>query len=85
MNQPSHNPQRFTNKVVIVTGAAQGIGQGVALQVAAEGGLVVLVDRSDYLDQVHQEIIAAGQTAPPLSYRRAQTAPCGGNGSCDWK
>lgn len=36
MNQPSHNPQRFTNKVVIVTGAAQGIGQGVALQVAAE-------------------------------------------------
>lgn len=63
MNQPSHNPQRFTNKVVIVTGAAQGIGQGVALQVAAEGGLVVLVDRSDYLDQVHQEIIAAGQTA----------------------
>ena len=29
--------QRFKNKVVIVTGAAQGIGRGVALQVAAEG------------------------------------------------
>ena len=28
------NAQRFQDKVVIVTGAAQGIGQGVALQVA---------------------------------------------------
>lgn len=27
---------RFKKKVVIVTGAAQGIGRGVALQVAAE-------------------------------------------------
>ncbi len=33
--------QRFLNKVVIVTGAAQGIGRGVALQVADEGAQVV--------------------------------------------
>ena len=37
---------RFQNKVVIVTGAAQGIGRGVALAVAAEGGTVLAVDRS---------------------------------------
>ena len=37
----------FQEKVVIVTGAAQGIGRGVAMQVAAEGGKVLAVDRSD--------------------------------------
>mgnify|MGYP003341236731 CR=1 FL=1 len=40
------NLQRFTNKVVIVTGSAQGIGRGVALQVAAEGGQVVMTSLS---------------------------------------
>lgn len=49
--------QRFLNKVVIVTGAAQGIGRGVALQVAAEGAKVVLADRSDIVDEVLAEIL----------------------------
>ncbi|WP_173910790.1 1,6-dihydroxycyclohexa-2,4-diene-1-carboxylate dehydrogenase [Acinetobacter sp. Marseille-Q1618] len=49
--------QRFLNKVVIVTGAAQGIGRGVALQVAAEGAKVVLADRSDVVDEVLAEIL----------------------------
>ena len=35
---------RFKKKVVIVTGAAQGIGRGVALQVAAEGGKVLGIE-----------------------------------------
>jgi dihydroxycyclohexadiene carboxylate dehydrogenase len=48
--------QRFLNKVVIVTGAAQGIGRGVALQVAAEGAQVVLADLSDYVDETLAEI-----------------------------
>ena len=30
--------KRFDNKVCIVTGAAQGIGRGVALRLASEGG-----------------------------------------------
>ena len=51
--------QRFQNKVVIVTGAAQGIGRGVALQVAAEGGSVVMADHSDYVQEVLTEIQAA--------------------------
>ena len=36
---------RFSNKVVLVTGAASGIGLGAALRFAAEGASVVLVDR----------------------------------------
>lgn len=56
-------PQRFQDKVVIVTGAAQGIGRGVALQIAAEGGKVVLADRSEYLRDVQAEIDANANTA----------------------
>lgn len=55
--------QRFKNKVVIVTGAAQGIGRGVALQSAAEGASVVLVDRSEYVAEVLADIKAAGGEA----------------------
>lgn len=50
--------QRFLNKVVIVTGAAQGIGRGVALQVASEGAQVVLADYSDFVEETLAEIEA---------------------------
>lgn len=52
--------QRFKDKVVIVTGAAQGIGQGVALHVAREGAQVVLADLSDYVSETLAEIEAQG-------------------------
>ena len=54
---------RFANKVVIVTGAAQGIGQGVALGVCAEGGTVLAVDRSPLVHEVVKQIVAAGGKA----------------------
>lgn len=56
-------PQRFANKVVIITGAAQGIGRGVALRIAAEGGTMVLADRSHYVDEVVTAIRTLGADA----------------------
>jgi dihydroxycyclohexadiene carboxylate dehydrogenase len=38
--------RRFEGKVCVVTGAAQGIGKAAALQMAAEGARLVLVDRA---------------------------------------
>src|ERR1700736_2999784 len=54
---------RFQTKVVIVTGAAQGIGRGVALGVAAEGGSVLAVDRAEVVDEVVVEIKSSGGIA----------------------
>ncbi|MCH7334899.1 1,6-dihydroxycyclohexa-2,4-diene-1-carboxylate dehydrogenase [Acinetobacter modestus] len=56
-------PNRFKDKIVIVTGAAQGIGRGVALRIAAENGQVILADRSDLVDEVAHEIMRSGGVA----------------------
>ncbi|MCU4347624.1 1,6-dihydroxycyclohexa-2,4-diene-1-carboxylate dehydrogenase [Acinetobacter lactucae] len=61
------NRQRFTDKVVIVTGSAQGIGRGVALQVAAEGGQVIMADRSEYVEDVLKEIQSTGGDAVTIN------------------
>ncbi len=54
--------QRFSGKVVVVNGAAQGIGRGVALRAAAEGGRVLFVDRADFVAEVAAEA-PGGNTA----------------------
>jgi dihydroxycyclohexadiene carboxylate dehydrogenase len=51
---------RFAGKVLVVTGAAQGIGRSVALRAAAEGGQVLFVDRADFVDEVAAEAGAGG-------------------------
>ena len=43
---------RFAGKVLVVTGAAQGIGREVALRATAEGGRVLFVDRADFVVEV---------------------------------
>ncbi|MDR5837882.1 benzoate diol dehydrogenase BenD [Caballeronia sp. LZ034LL] len=53
---------RFEGKVMVVTGAAQGIGRGVALRAAAEGAKVLFVDRADFVAEVAAEARGA-QTA----------------------
>ena len=54
------HPERFKDQVMIVTGAAQGIGRGVALAAAAEGAQLVLADRSPLLHEVAQEAATLG-------------------------
>jgi dihydroxycyclohexadiene carboxylate dehydrogenase len=46
---------RFAGKAMVVTGAAQGIGQGVALRAAAEGAQVLLVDKADFVGEIAAE------------------------------
>lgn len=60
-------PGRFAGKVVVVTGAAQGIGAQVARRVAAEGGAVVLADRSDLVGEVADELARLGAESLPVT------------------
>ncbi len=53
-------PGRFDGKVMVITGAAQGIGRAVALRAAKEGARVLLVDRADFVADVAAE---AGEAA----------------------
>ncbi|MBN3748263.1 1,6-dihydroxycyclohexa-2,4-diene-1-carboxylate dehydrogenase [Burkholderia sp. Se-20373] len=69
--------QRFSGKVIVVTGAAQGIGRGVALRAAAEGGRVLFVDRADFVAEVAAEATGgetAGFVADLETYDGAQAA-----------
>jgi len=67
---------RFTGKTAVVTGAAQGIGRAVALQMAAEGAHVVLLDRSKIVGEVRAEILAQGGQATVVLADVEQHAAC---------
>ncbi|NMO02856.1 1,6-dihydroxycyclohexa-2,4-diene-1-carboxylate dehydrogenase [Gordonia sp. TBRC 11910] len=69
-------PGRFAGKVVVVTGAAQGIGEQVARRISAEGGAVVLADRSELVNELADDLRVDGRasavTADLESYDGAQ-------------
>lgn len=50
----------FANKTALVTGAATGIGKGIALALSAEGLSVMVVDRDKQVSDVADEINACG-------------------------
>lgn len=55
---------RLTNMVAVVTGSAQGIGKGIALQMAREGANIVVADKNlDGARQVEKEIRALRRKA----------------------
>lgn len=57
---------RFQDKVAVVTGAAQGIGRGVALRLADEGAKLVLVDRSELVYELRDELASSHSHTPVL-------------------
>ncbi|WFM71714.1 benzoate diol dehydrogenase BenD [Halomonas sp. CKK8] len=57
---------RFTDKVMVITGAAQGIGRRVAERAGAECARLALVDRSDLIHDVVAELGEQGVDAIAL-------------------
>lgn len=47
--------KRFVDKVALITGAAQGIGREVAINMHAEGAYVVAVDRSELVHELKEQ------------------------------
>ena len=77
------HPDRFAGKVVVVTGAAQGLGEAVATRAAREGAAVACVDRSDLVHEVAGKLAAEGAQTIALTtdlerYLGASTAMAAG-------
>jgi dihydroxycyclohexadiene carboxylate dehydrogenase len=59
-------PGRFEGKALVVTGAAQGLGEAVATRAAREGAAVALVDRSEVVYEVAEKLASEGAQAIAL-------------------
>lgn len=59
-------PGRFAGQVVVVTGSAQGIGAQVARRIGAEGGTLVLADRSELVGELSAELARDGADSLPV-------------------
>ena len=63
------------DRVILITGAGDGIGRACALSCAAHGATVVLVGRTpSKLEAVYDEIEAAGHPQPALCPLNLETA-----------
>ncbi|SFQ47530.1 dihydroxycyclohexadiene carboxylate dehydrogenase [Geopseudomonas sagittaria] len=67
--------KRFQDKVAVVTGAAQGIGRCVAERMATEGGRLVLVDRSELVHELADELAGVAEVLT-LTADLEQNADC---------
>ncbi|MGY8817777.1 MAG: 1,6-dihydroxycyclohexa-2,4-diene-1-carboxylate dehydrogenase [Pseudomonadales bacterium] len=68
--------KRFENKVAVITGAAQGIGRRVAERMGEEGGRLILVDRSELVHELADELGAKGVEVLTLTADLEQFADC---------
>ena len=60
-------PELLHDRVILITGAANGIGRALAGACAAHGASVILLDRDvRALEQAYDEIMAAGHPEPAL-------------------
>jgi dihydroxycyclohexadiene carboxylate dehydrogenase len=60
-------PDRFSGKVIVVTGSAQGLGEGVATRAAREGAAVALIDRSELVHEVAEKLASEGANTLALT------------------
>ena len=67
---------RFQNKVAVITGAAQGIGRRVAERMGEEGGRLLLVDRSELVHELADELGARGVEVLTLTADLEQFTDC---------
>lgn len=65
---------RLEDRVVLVTGAAGGIGRATAGYLAGLGATVVVADRDDGVASVAAEIVAAGGKADAVTFDVADSA-----------
>src|SRR4051812_10712556 len=69
--------QRFSGKVVVVTGASSGIGEAAARRFAAEGATVALVARSaGLLEQIAADIRGSSGSARAFPTDVGDPAAC---------
>ncbi len=68
-------PSLLENNVILVTGAAEGIGKAVAVDAAKHGATVVILDKTvGKLEQVYDEIVDAGHPEPAIYPLDLETA-----------
>ncbi|MBE9567413.1 MAG: SDR family NAD(P)-dependent oxidoreductase [Proteobacteria bacterium] len=72
--------QRFTDKVILITGASDGIGKATAIQCAKEGATVIIHGKTTpKLELLYDEIVDAGHTEPviyPLDLEKITPQDC---------
>ena len=66
----------LVDKVAIVTGSGRGIGRGIAMEMAAEGAKVVIVDPGVNVDGSGHDHSVAAQVAEEIRTAGGQAVPC---------
>lgn len=69
---------RFENKVVVITGAAGGIGEATTRRIVSEGGKVVIADHSEkraeqLANELTQGLTCVMSISPPPNSRVAKS------------